>query len=138
MKAFLCLFTACLISLFTAAQYTNILVGNNNNPEEPSIMINPRNPKYVVAGANIRSAYYSSDTGRTWKGYQMSSSQGVYGDPVIICDTAGHFYFMHLSDPPGTPWVDRIVSQKSTNNGFSWDDGSFFGLNGVKVQDKQW
>src|SRR5258708_27243988 len=83
------------------AKHINIQVGNTNNPEEPSIMLNPKNPKYMVAGANIRSTYYSADTGRTWNSFLLSSSYGVYGDPTIICDTVGNFYFFHLSDPPG-------------------------------------
>jgi hypothetical protein len=120
------------------AQHVNIQVGNTNNPEEPSIMLNPKNPRYIVAGANIRSAYYSADTGRTWNSFLLSSSYGVYGDPTIICDTIGNFYFFHLSDPPGPAWIDQIVCQKSTTNGSTYDNGTSIGLNGTKAQDKQW
>jgi hypothetical protein len=120
------------------AQHTNIMISNVNNPEEPSIMINPKNPKYIVAGANINNAYYSSDTGRTWTHQILTSSLSVWGDPVIICDTNGHFYFFHLTNPPGPAFVDRMVCQKSINNGVSWSDGTFFGLNLPKQQDKEW
>jgi hypothetical protein len=134
---FLLLFQT-LICWQSAAQHLNVLVGNSNNPEEPSIMLNPADPKYMVAGANIRSAYYSSDTGRTWTSLQLSSPNGVWGDPAIIVDTAGAFYFFHLSNPPGPAFVDRIICQKSTDAGQSWSEGTFFGLNGSKAQDKQW
>jgi Secretion system C-terminal sorting domain len=120
------------------AQHTNIMISNSLQPEEPSIMISSKNVKYAVAGANISSAYYSSDTGRTWTRQQLTSSFGVYGDPAIICDTAGSFYFFHLSNTPGGNFIDRMVCQKSINNGVTWDNGSSFGLNGTKGQDKQW
>jgi hypothetical protein len=129
-----------LVFLFqhASAQHTNIMISNANSPEEPSIMISPKNPKYIVAGANIRSVYYSSDTGRTWTSQLLSSSFGVYGDPAIIADTAGSFYFFHLSDPPGTAFLDQIVCQKSTNQGVTWSNGASIGFNSAKEQDKQW
>ncbi|MDX2361954.1 MAG: T9SS type A sorting domain-containing protein [Crocinitomicaceae bacterium] len=120
------------------SQAQNILIGDSNNPNEPSIKINPKNPNIMVAAANIDNVYYSSDMGLTWNSNIMTSSYGVWGDPVIDVDTAGHFYFFHLSNPASGSWIDRIVCQKSTDNGVTWNDGSFTGLNGVKAQDKQW
>ena len=114
------------------------MVSNSLSPEEPSIMISTKNPKYIVAGANLRSVYYSSDTGRTWVAQTLSSPFGVYGDPAIICDTNGHFYFFHLSDPPGSPFLDQILVQKSIDQGASWSSGTSIGYNAVKQNDKQW
>src|SRR5215203_5304577 len=124
-------FLACCLFQKSIAQHPNILISNSNNPEEPSIYINPKNPAVLVAGANIQSAYYSLDTGRTWTTQLLNSSNGVWGDPVIICDTAGQFYFFHLSNPPGPAFVDRIVCQKSIDSGKTWNDGTTFGLNGT-------
>lgn len=101
-------------------------------------MISTKNPRYVVAGANIRSFYYSSDTGRTWNAGQISSPLGVWGDPTIICDTNGHFFFFHLSGQPSGPFLDQIVAQKSTDQGASWSSGASIGYNSVKQNDKQW
>jgi len=114
------------------------MISSQNYPEEPSIKMNPKNPAIIVAGANLNNFYYSSDTGRTWNRGQLTSSHGVWGDPVIEVDTMGNFYFFHLSNPPTGNWIDRIVCQKSTNNGKTWSDGTFVGLNGKKAQDKQW
>ena len=131
--------TNFLIHLFVFAQHNNVLISNALNPEEPSIMISSKNPKYIVAGANIRSVYYSSDTGRTWSSQTLSSPVfGVYGDPAILCDTNGKFYYFHLSDPPGAPFIDQIVCQISTDNGLNWSGGVGIGLNGTKAQDKPW
>ena len=120
------------------SQYPNILIGNLGNPEETSIAINPKNPDQMVAGANIHLYYYSGDGGLTWTMGSLSSTFGVWGDPCIIADTAGVFYFIHLSDPPGGTWIDRMVCQKSFDGGHNWSDGTFTGLNGTKNQDKGW
>ena len=120
------------------AQFPNILISTDNNPNEPSIMINPKNTDQVVAGTNINNYYYSGDGGLTWQEGQLESSYGVWGDPVIDVDTAGNFYFFHLSNPSFGNWIDRIVCQKSTDGGQTWNDGSYMGLDGTKAQDKHW
>jgi hypothetical protein len=133
----LVLVCALLFSAFyTHAQ--NILISDKNKPNEPSIMMNPKNPAQLIAAANINNYFVSNDTGRTWTNHTLTSSYGVWGDPVISVDTAGIFYFFHLSNPPAGNWIDRIVCQKTKNMGQTWNDGSFTGLNGTKAQDKQW
>jgi len=123
----------------TAQQYTNIQISNLNSPEEPSICINPKNTNQVVAGANINSAYYSTNSGMTWTRQTMTSTYGVWGDPIIMVDTIGNFYFFHLANNANLPWpaIDRMVCQKSTNAGVTWSNGSYAGLNSPKLQDKE-
>ena len=135
---FFTFFGLILASVSTPAQYPNVLISGSNNPNEPSICINPKNPNQVVAGANNDNYYYSNDGGLTWSEGIISSSFGVWGDPVIIVDTSGAFYYFHLSVPSWPQWLDRIVCQKSHDGGHSWSDGSFMGLNGTKAQDKEW
>ncbi len=127
-----------LIAARGQAQFTNVLINNVNQPNEPCIWINPFNTNHLVAGSNLNWLYYSFDGGASWQKKIMTSSYGVWGDPVIINDTAGHFYFFHLSNPPNGNWIDRIVCQKSTDGGITWSDGTFMGLNGTKAQDKEW
>ncbi len=116
----------------------NILISSSNNPSEPSINIDPKHPNVLIAGANLNSCYISKDTGHTWSQQFMYSSYGVWGDPTISVDTNSNFYYFHLSNPSTGNWIDRIVCQKTSNNGISWSDGSYAGLNGKKMQDKQW
>ena len=117
----------------------NVMITNQHSPNEPSIMMNPLNTDIIVAGANLNNYYYSSDGGLTWnENILTSSAYGVWGDPVIDVDPDGNFYFFHLSNPASGNWIDRIVCQKSTDNGQTWNDGTFTGLNGTKAQDKQW
>ena len=116
----------------------NIMISNQSNPNEPAIMIDPKNPNVLIAGANLNNYFISLDTGNTWTKHTLSSTFGVWGDPVISVDTAGNFYFFHLSNPSSGSFIDRIVCQKSSNKGQTWTNGSFTGLNGTKAQDKQW
>jgi hypothetical protein len=60
------------------------------------------------------------------------------GDPCLLVDTAGNYYYFHLSDPSFGTWIDRIVCQKSTDGGQTWTDGTTMGLHGTKAQDKAW
>jgi len=120
------------------SQHKNIMLSDQNDPEEVSICINSKNPAQIVAGANIENYYFSGDTGKTWHTGKLTSIYGVWGDPCIVADTLGHFYYFHLSNPIDGSWVDRTVCQKSTNGGISWSQGTYSGLNGEKVQDKHW
>jgi hypothetical protein len=120
------------------AQHPNVKISSAFNPNEPSICIDPKHPNRLVAGANLNNVFTSSDSGETWKVAQMSSPYGVWGDPVIAVDTAGDFYFLHLSNPSDGSWIDRIVVQKSSDAGQTWSPGTFTGLNNAKAQDKHW
>jgi hypothetical protein len=129
--------------------FENILIakaakGDAYGPCEPSIAVNPKNPQNVVAGAILDHYYWSNDGGRTWeKGKLTSKTSGVYGDPVLLADWSGNVYYSHLSNPDGKGWssdklLDRIVIQKSTDGGKTYDDGSWCGLRHPKDQDKPW
>jgi hypothetical protein len=128
----------CLISLNALAQHTNIQIDNVNYPEEPSIAIDPKNPAVLVAGANINKVYVSTDTGNTWTVNTLTSTYGVGGDPMIMVDTAQNFYYFHLRGFSNPQQIDRIVCQRLDSPSGSWSNGSFFGVNGTKMQDKEW
>jgi hypothetical protein len=133
------LFLLCLLMSSTAfSQFPNVMIGASYMPEEPSIAINPKNPGQLVAGANINLFYTSVDGGLSWLEGGLTSNYGVMGDPCLLVDTAGNYYYFHLSDPPLGTWIDRIVCQKSTDGGLNWSDGTYMGLNGTKAQDKEW
>lgn len=141
--------TAILIALIFSScekkteryEIPNYRVSNfdNTHPNEVSISINPVNPVNIAIGSNRNFYYYSFTAATTWTQGELNSSEyGVYGDPVLMFDDTGVLYYCHLSDPEGDPWVDQIVVQRSASGGQTWDDGIGVGLNGSKVQDKEW
>lgn len=133
--------TLLFITFSIQAQFTNVMISDANSPSEPAIVINSNNTNIQFAASNINNYYVSTDAGATWSEQTLSSTLGVWGDPSLIIDNNDNFYFFHLSYPQpqySGHWLDRIVCQKSTDNGFSFNDGSYFGLNGTKDQDKEW
>ncbi len=129
----------------TIGQAQNVKIGESialrKGLCEPSIAINRVDPANVVVGAVLNRFFYSKDSGKTWTGGVLTSSIGVWGDPILISDYLGNIYFLHLSDPTGMNWdseeiLDRIVSQKSSNGGMNWNDGSYMGYHPPKDQDK--
>ena len=123
-----------------AAQFPNVRVSKpaSTRPEEVTIAINSTNPNNLVAGANIRFVYYSTDAGASWQEDQMRSSLNVAGDPCVVFDAEGNAYYGHLSNPRSGYWLDRIVVQKSSDGGATWNDGAGVGHNPPKNQDKEW
>lgn len=112
-------------------------------PCEPSIAISMKDRDNIVAGAILDKVYSSTDGGETWTTTRLESPYGVYGDPVVISDKKGDFYYFHLSDPTGRNWaseeiLDRIVVQKSKDGGLTWSEGSYMGMHHPKDQDKEW
>lgn len=138
LRSVLFVFLVIFSTIDSFAQPKNILVGASNKPEEPSICIDPSNMNRVVAGANINNVYTSSDGGLNWEHQKVKSDYGVWGDPTILADNNGRFYYFHLSNPPGGSWIDRIVCQTSDDGGKTWSKGVGIGKIGGKAQDKQW
>ncbi len=136
------LFLALLIysSVQVQAQIPNVRVSQagSSDPNEVTIAVNPLNPQNLVAGANLDYYYYSRDGGRSWTERRLTSSYGVYGDPCVRFDSLGNVYYAHLSNPSFGDWLDRIVVQKSTDGGVTWNDGVGVGLNPPRDQDKEW
>jgi hypothetical protein len=125
-------------------QFQNVLISTLNDPEEVTIAINPKNTSQIVAGSNINNMYYSSNGGASWVSNTITcNAYNVWGDPVVIWDTAQACYYFHLSNPtpsitPGGTWIDRIVCQQSTDFGHNYTTCTATGKNGSKGQDKQW
>lgn len=104
---------------------------------EPSIYVNPKNTQEVIAGTVMNDYYYSLDGGRSWKSKSIKSKYGVNGDPVMLIDTAGRYFYFHLSNYKGESLVGGIVSQYSKKiQGKGWKSGHTK-ING-KYHDKQW
>ncbi len=124
------------------AQFQNIQINSDTltTCNEPGIALNPLNPQNIVVGVNNTYFFSTFDGGMTWTEGKMYSSYGVWGDPSLAFDLNGNLYFGHLSGEPPLSgrWADRIVIQKSTDGGLTWNDGTYTGLNRPKNEDKEW
>ncbi len=137
--------TSSTLSSIVTTQVNIDTAGNNitlDAANEPNLSISPINPNNIVIGwrqfdniaSNFRQAgfSYSSDGGITWAAGDVIEPGIFHSDPVLDCDSAGNFYYNSLGH-------DTILGNylcyvfKSTNNGASWDSGTF--ANGG---DKQW
>ncbi len=105
---------------------------------EPSIAIDPNNPKHMAAGSVLSDYYYSTNGGKKWKSKTLYSKYGVYGDPVLMFDNHSRLYYFHLSNYLETSRLDRIVCQSAKKVCKKFDDGTFPKPSGTKVQDKHW
>ena len=131
---------------YCLAQFENVRISkiSSTKPNEVTISINPVNSNVMAAGANISYTYISTDAGKNWTENTLSTPLGVWGDPAVIFDKKDNLYYAHLSKPIEGYWIDRIVIQKSTNNGDTWSDGAGVGYNfpedrkRPKFQDKEW
>lgn len=107
---------------------------------ETTVAVSPDH-KQVVVASNVAAYFRSSDSGHSWKPAQLSSSLGVWGDPVLLYTQNGALLYAHLAKNPrkkGYNALDRMVVQRSTNHGQTWNDGVGVGFNGAKMQDKEW
>lgn len=105
---------------------------------EPSVAINPRNPKQVVVvfqgGKNVQgtgTAAYSTDAGQTFVQAQGTSTPDwkVLGDVTTTFDNAGNVYLCSIAfDRLGTAsyWAHNvtrngIIVRRSRDGGKTWD-----------------
>lgn len=129
------------------AQFQNVTIFYNTGywPNEPTVMINPKNVNQVVVGANafysnsLSGVYHSTNGGLNWNGGGLISIIAKpSGDPVVFTDTAGNFFFISLTNY-GLPlqWKGLII-QKSTNGGANWNNGTYIAVDTNKMHDKPW
>jgi len=141
----ICLF---LITRISFSQYQNVKVSIPSiiSYGEESIMINPKNPNQIVIGGNaassnsISSYYYTTNGGINWSGgYLQSTLAKPSGDPVIVVDTSGNFYYICLANwQCPAPNLDKLLCFKSTNGGINWNNGTSFAHLYPKQNDKPW
>lgn len=105
---------------------------------EPSIYINPNKPNEIIAGSVMNDYYYSKDGGVSWKAKSIKSRKnGVNGDPCMLIDNKGNYYYFHLSNIDGETLVGGIVCERSkTIKGRFNREGHT--LNNGKFHDKEW
>ena len=125
---------ALLLSVNLKAQNPNIQIGFSNEwPNEPSIFMNPANPDQIIIGSVIDNYYTSEDGGLTWQHGILTSSFGVNGDPVILADNSGNFYYFHLVSD-----LSRVVCHKKSGLQSPWTVESYTAVYEDYDIDKEW
>ncbi len=105
---------------------------------EPSIFINPNNISEVIAGSVLNDYYYSIDGGLNWQAKSIQSKKnGVHGDPCMLIDYMGNYYYFHLSNIDGETLIGGIVCQRSNTITGEFDHEGHTLVNG-KFHDKEW
>jgi len=104
---------------------------------EPSVCINPMDTNEVIAGTVMNDYYYSKDGGRSWTSKSIKSEWGVNGDPCMLIDHHGHYYYFHLSNIDGEVLIGGMVCQRSDVIEGKFNIDSHTEVNG-KFHDKEW
>ena len=134
----------CSFGAFSQSEFNNVRLKKPRGASyeysqiEPSIAIDPNNPKIMAVGTVLSDYYYSKNGGKKWKSKTLNSPYGVYGDPVLIFDAKGRLYYFHLASYLKTSHLDRIVCQSTDQVCGKFNEGTFPKPDGKKVQDKQW
>ncbi|CAN5256883.1 hypothetical protein BH09BAC3_BH09BAC3_20010 [soil metagenome] len=138
----LIIFLIGFISIPGIAQFKNITIVDDNGtsfiPRNPSVAINRKDPLNMVIGVSNR-AYVTLDGGTTWTESSLGTSIYGGGKPVLLSDQKGNLFCFQQSDKDGKGssddgWLDRIVCQESSNNGETWKEEVYFGINPPKDQ----
>lgn len=104
---------------------------------EPAIAINPLNPNELIAGSVLNDFYFSKNKGKSWTSSTLSSPYVVQGDPVVLIDNFGNYYYFHLSNPKNGHFLDRIVCQRTSSLDEPMKTVGHTEVNG-KMHDKHW
>jgi hypothetical protein len=135
--------------------YMQDVSNSMQDQDETTVAISRKDPKVIVVGANDGSmsdlsmpAYVSTNSGHTWLTYRlpMPSTDPVTlipsGDPIIISDDSGDFYYSFLlegyNSMDASSISDLMVARSS--DAIHWKLGnSVLGLNGpsTSFEDKE-
>ncbi len=130
------LFILLISSFQLQAQHMNVVIANsigNGLPTEPAILINPVNTSEIIAAGMPDNAYYSTNGGFSWTHETLLSLYGVNADPVLIVDTMGRFYYIHL------PYeINKVICHRKPSISAPWDFESFAAFDNIHEVDKEW
>jgi len=143
-KIFICLlyFPTILLSQSDSAIYRNILIASNlENLSEPCIRQSTKNPLEYVVGCNLDFAFHSIDGGEKWDYDTLGCEKYTWGDPCIVSNTKGDFFFFHLQKGDNKTQesrLEKIVCQKYHPLRNDWIPVSYIVCDSPKSMDKEW
>lgn len=128
-------------SFSVPAQFKNIKLAEEKEgrpkPGEPSVILNHKNDKNIVAAMGTDQVVYTLDGGATWNESVVKSPLGRGASVGMIMDAKGRVYNFHRTEgeKPGEGY-DHLLCQRSDDDGKSWNEGSIIGGGSGKKNDK--
>lgn len=141
------LWSFCIV-LTAAAQSDTVLAVSNDEfaQQETTIAISRTDPKLIVVGSNddamdVRSmpAYVTTDGGKSWDTYRLPKAPSPYhtiGDPVLIADNDGGFYYAYLLNST-TAGYNILVAHSSDGKSWTYNNPVISEPSGA-FEDKEW
>ena len=125
--------------------------------DEPSIAINRKNPNLIIAGANDLAysangqaagmntlgmpSYVTTDGGFTWKTYRLplvnDAGAEEWGDPMIISNDSGMFYYSFLLVPALGGYSDLMVARSIDGKHWTLGNPVMGNFNSEAFEDKE-
>lgn len=139
---FLLYIPSLLFSQSDTSLYHNILVASNlEHLSEPCITQNPTNSNEYAVGANLDAAFISIDGGKTWEYDTLGCEKYTWGDPCLVSNTKGDFFFFHLQKQNYSAEesrLEKIICQKYNKKRSDWIPISAVSCDTPKSVDKEW
>lgn len=110
----------CLLPGTALAQYKNIALDGSNTENNPSVVVNRKNPGNIVVATGSGGLFRSQDGGNSWKKGGFSAEASNHGGNILIAERKGDLYNFHLSGGGDGGKTDRIVCQVSKDAGMTW------------------
>jgi hypothetical protein len=131
-----------LISQNDSTIYRNVLIASNlESLSEPSISQSAKNPIEYVVGCNLDAAFHSVDGGINWDYDTLGCEKYNWGDPCIVSNTKGDFFFFHLQKADNAneeSRLEKIVCQKYNPLRNDWIPIGYIACDSPKSMDKEW
>lgn len=141
-------FLIVVYALCAAASYGQRAISNDEfAQQETSVAISRADQNVIVVGSNddamdVRSmpSYMTTDGGATWETYRIPKAPVPYhaiGDPVVIADNDGGFYYAHLLFDEATGWYNMLVSHSADGKSWMYNSPVIAEPSGA-IEDKEW
>ena len=116
---------------------------SSNDEDETSVAINRINTSTICIGANEDGndggmytfgmpVYTSTDKGSSWKTYRLPQPVGTSmiasGDPIVIADDQGNFFYSYLGGDGNTYDIKDIAIARS-QDGIEWSNATAININ---------
>lgn len=123
----------------SGGSYKNISNDINTGQDETSVAISRKDQNVIVIGSNDEQmdvssmpVYISTNAGASWDTYRLPKVPESYiplGDPILLADNSGGFYYAHLIYQDGSGRSNLLVNRSSDGKSWTYDTPVLTGTN---------